>query len=47
MFDKILPLNFFFFMILYKPQDRGRQPIGIKIMMPTERPNNFDHLLQV
>ena len=36
-----------FFMILYKPQDRGRQPIRVKMLMPTERPYHFDHLLQV
>ena len=29
------------------PQGRGRQPLGDKILMPTERPYHFAHLLQV
>ena len=37
-------------MILYMyiyPQGRGRQPLGDKILMSTERPYHFAHLLQV
>ena len=40
-------LSMTLFMILYNPQDRGRQLIGVKSLIPTERPYHFDHLLQV
>ena len=30
-----------------EPRDRGRQYLGVKILIPTERLYHFDHLLQV
>ena len=41
--------NFFFMFntCIYEPWGRGRQPQGDKILMSTERPYHFTHLLQV
>ena len=38
---------FFMFHHMYIATDRGRQPIGDKIFMTTERPFLFAHMLQV
>ena len=35
------------FFHMYIAPSRGRQTPGVKILMPTERPYHFDHLLQV
>ena len=32
---------------MYIAPGRGRQTAGVKILMSTERPYHFDHLLQV
>ena len=38
---------FLWFNTCMEPLGRGRQPPGDKILMSTERPNHFTHLLQV
>ena len=35
------------FFHMYIDQGRGRQAPGVKILLSTERPYHFDHLLQV
>ena len=35
------------FIYVYSPGGKGRQTLGVKILMSTERPYHFDHLLQV
>ena len=37
----------FFHMYIHVAPGRGRQTPGVKILMSTERPYHFDHLLQV
>ena len=32
---------------MYIARGKGRQTLGVKSLMSTERPNHFDHLLQV
>ena len=39
--------TFFMFSHMYIAPGRGRQTPGVKILMSTERPYQFDHLLQV
>ena len=49
-FEKI-PLNsdfiHIFYVLFFYPRGKGRQTLGVKILMSTERPSLFDHLLQV
>ena len=44
---KIISTRFFMFFHMYIAPGRGRQTPGVKILMSTERPYPFDHLLQV
>ena len=44
---KTISTRFFMFFHMYIAQGRGRQSPGVKILMSTERPHHFDHLLQV
>ena len=44
---KIISTRVFMFFQMYIAPGRGRQTPGVKILMSTERPYHFDHLLQV
>ena len=44
---KTISTRFFMFFHMYIAPGRGRQTPGVKILMSTERPYHFDHLLQV
>ena len=44
---KTISTHFFMFFHMYIAPGRGRQTPGVKILMSTERPYHFDHLLQV
>ena len=45
--SKTISIRFFMFFHMYIAPDRGRQTPGVKILMSTERPYHFEHLLQV
>ena len=44
---KTISTRFFIFFHVYIAPGRDRQTPGVKILMSTERPYHFDHLLQV
>ena len=44
---KTISTHFFMFFHMYIAPSRGRQQIGDKILMTTERPFLFTHILQV